>query len=66
MWQGEYLGKAIRFYHTATPELQDNIITYAKNGNKVPNSLGCRPLMDLPENFPDDVDYNYYIEKANE
>ena len=66
MWQGEYLGKAIRFYHTATPELENSTITYAKNGNKVPNSLGCRPAMELPETLPDDIDYNYYIDKANE
>jgi hypothetical protein len=66
VWQESYLGKAIRFYHTATAELQDATINYAKNGNKVPNSLGCRPLMDLPDTFPDDVDHNYYIDKANE
>lgn len=66
VWQGEYLGKAIRFYHTATPELQNCTINYTKNGNKVPNSLGCRPMMDLPDSLPDDIDYNYYIDKANE
>lgn len=65
VWQGEYLGKAIRFYHTTTPELQNSTISYAKNGNKVPNSLGCRPMMDLPASLPDDIDYNYYIDKAN-
>jgi hypothetical protein len=66
VWQERYLGKAIRFYHTSTAELQEATINYAKNGNKVPNSLGCRPLMDLPDTFPDDVDHNYYIDKANE
>jgi len=66
MWQNEYLGKSIRFYHTATPELQDGTITYTKNGNKVPNSLGCRPVMDLPDSLPDDINYKYYIDKANE
>ena len=66
MFQGNYLGKAIRFYHSSAPELQNEIITYAKNGNKVPNSLGCRPLMDLPDEFPTDIDYEYYIATANE
>jgi DNA polymerase elongation subunit (family B) len=66
MWQDKYLGKAIRFYHTSIPELKEVTITYAKNGNKVPLSLGCMPLMDLPDTFPTDIDYEYYIMKANE
>lgn len=66
MWQDKYLGKAIRFYHTSIPELKEVTITYAKNGNKVPLSLGCMPLMDLPDTFPTDIDYDYYIMKANE
>jgi DNA polymerase elongation subunit (family B) len=66
MWQDTYLGKAIRFYHTSIPELKEVTITYAKNGNKVPLSLGCMPLMDLPDTFPTDIDYDYYIMKANE
>lgn len=65
-WQDTYLGKAIRFYHTSIPELKEVTITYAKNGNKVPLSLGCMPLMDLPDTFPTDIDYEYYIMKANE
>jgi DNA polymerase elongation subunit (family B) len=66
MWQDKYLGKAIRFYHTSIPELKEVTITYAKNGNKVPLSLGCMPLMDLPDTFPTDINYDYYIMKANE
>lgn len=60
LWRGELLGKAIRYYHSK----KGDVITYAKNGNKVPSSDGCRPLMDLPDAFPDDVDYFYYISKA--
>jgi DNA polymerase elongation subunit (family B) len=66
MWQDTYLGKAIRFYHTSIPELKEVTITYGKNGNKVPLSLGCMPLMNLPDTFPTDIDYDYYIMKANE
>jgi len=62
-WEGEALGKAVRFY--ASREIPaDTCIRYASNGNKVPNSDGCRPLMDLPETFPSDVDYDAYIEGA--
>lgn len=59
MWGGEPLGKAVRYYYsTSVPS--DQIITYAKNGNKVPKSEGTRPLMELPDAFPGDVDYHVY------
>ena len=62
-WQDQYLGKAVRFYKSNT--VGDDVeINYIKNGNKVPNSAGCRPLMDLPDSFPADVDYDYYIREA--
>ena len=60
VWRGEPIGKAIRFLHST----EGDVITYAKNGNKVPNSDGCRPLMELPSTFPKDVDYGYYLNKA--
>lgn len=59
MWGGEPLGKAVRYYYsTSVPS--DQTITYAKNGNKVPKSEGTRPLMELPDAFPGDVDYHVY------
>ena len=66
LFQGDYLGKAVRFYHSSSPSLADMSLVYAKNGNKVPMSQGCRPLMNLPDAFPDDVDFYYYYTKANE
>lgn len=60
VYEGEYLGKAVRFYHSATVGA-DTCIRYAKNGNRVPNSGGCRPLMDLSEANLSDVDRDYYI-----
>lgn len=65
IWSGEYLGKAVRFYHSKTVPV-NTVIEYAKNTNKVPNSQGCRPLMDYADSFPIDVDFDYYIAKANE
>lgn len=59
---GKYLGKAVRWYYAQgdiTP------IQYAKNGNKVSESDGGKPLMELPEKWPGDVDYKRYIEMAN-
>ena len=65
MWRGEYLGKAVRFYYSTEP-LASECITYAKNSNKVPRSDRAKPLMELPEKFPDDVDFERYVSMARE
>ena len=61
MWRGEYLGKAIRWYYSTDGDL----ITYKKNGNKVPKSDHAKPLMDLCENLPVDLSYQWYIDETN-
>ena len=43
-WRGKILGKSVRFYYSSSVD-QDEAITYAKNGNKVPKSDGAMPLM---------------------
>lgn len=59
VWQGQPIGKAIRYYYsTSVPSEQT--INYAKNGNKVPKSQGAKPLMELPSEFPSDIDYRVY------
>lgn len=58
---GELIGKAIRWYYGAH-EL--DAIYYSTNGNKVPKSDNGVPIMDLPDKFPDDVDYAWYIGEA--
>ena len=63
-WEGEYLGKAVRYYYSSEVN-PDTYIHYAKNSNRVPNSGGAKPLMDLPQTFPKDVNYVVYIEAAN-
>jgi len=57
------LGKAIRWYYA---EGEKGAIHYATNGNTVPRSNGAKPLMDLPEHFPADVDYDWYIKECEE
>lgn len=57
------LGKAVRFYYSNEVDAQTTI-NYKKNGNKVPNSDGTRPLMTLSD-FPKDIDYQVYIDYAN-
>ncbi len=58
-----YLGKVIRWYYA------NNIvgtINYINNDNKVPDTEFAKPCMDLPESFPIDINYQIYIDKANE
>ena len=64
-WNGEYLGKAVRFYYSNAVDAE-TCIRYAKNGNKVPISDGSRPLMELPEKAPSDIDRERYIQIAKE
>jgi hypothetical protein len=64
-WQGEYLGKAVRFYYSKDVD-PEACIKYAKNGNKVPVSDGCRPMMHLATSVPKDVDRARYIKMAYE
>jgi hypothetical protein len=54
---GLFLGKAIRWYYGVGMEGE---IVYAKSGNKVPKSDGACPLMDLPEEFPTNINYEWY------
>ena len=62
-WRGLELGKAVRFYLSmSVPETHS--ITYKLNGNRVPKSAGAKPLMQLPDALPDDIDYRSYITAA--
>jgi len=58
---GAYLGKAIRWYYSITTS---GTIKYFKNGNDVPRSEGGRPVMELPETLPDDINYAWYEEES--
>lgn len=63
VWRGEEIGKAVRFYYS-TDVGPDETINYAKNTNKVPQSDGAKPCLDLPEMFPSDVDFERYVGMA--
>jgi hypothetical protein len=58
---GKKLGRVVRWYYgkgvTST-------INYVTNGNTVARSLGAVPCMTLPDNFPSDVDIDWYIREA--
>lgn len=59
---GEYLGKAIRWYYSTST---DGVIQYKVNGYKVPRSEGAMPLMEMPESIPSDMNYDWYINESN-
>lgn len=58
-----FLGKAVRFYRSTQ---STGALHYKESLNKVPKSDGCVPLMELPDSFPEDVDYAAYIKAARE
>lgn len=59
---GDYLGKVVRWYYG--PEDYPEMV-YAASGNKVTNSAGGVPMMQLPDTFPEDLNHETYIAKAN-
>jgi len=67
-WRGEYLGKVVRYIWAKDGEPIMKAKPHATTGNyaKVSKSDGSRPLMDLPDEFPDDIDHEAYIAAAHE
>lgn len=60
---GNYLGKAVRWYYSKeTP----GPIVYTGSGNMVGKSEGAKPCMDLPSEFPSDIDYDWYYNECVE
>lgn len=57
----EYLGKTVRWYYGFDVPGE---IVYASSGNKVPRSEGAVPCMELPSYIPNDLDYDWYIKRA--
>ncbi len=57
---GYYLGKVVRWYYGNA----DGDIRYILTGNKVPDTEGAVPLMQLPPQLPSDIDLDWYIAKA--
>lgn len=54
---GQYVGKTIRWYYST--EMQGRI-EYNLTGNKVPSSDGARPLMEMIDELPTDIDFDRY------
>ena len=58
---GTFLGKSIRWYYA---EGETGHIVNALNGHQVPKSEGAKPLMDLPTEFPSDINFDWYETEA--
>ena len=58
---GVYLGRAVRWYYASG---STDYIVDAKSLNKVAGSDGARPVMELPDDLPSDIDYHYYVTVA--
>lgn len=61
VYDGQYIGKVVRWYYS-TESTQPIIM--ANSGNKVPRSDGAVPCMNLPAEFPEDLDHEWYINEA--
>lgn len=58
---GESFGRVARWYMT-TNELPP--ISYVGSGNKVPKTEGAKVCMTLPDTFPKDLDFQWYIDET--
>jgi hypothetical protein len=60
---GEYLGKVVRWYQAKG---HFGEINYVMSGNKVGGTDGVKPLMELPDDIPADLNRAWYVERAYE
>lgn len=58
---GQYLGKALRWYHSSK---ESGMFSTRGTGNKVPDTEGAKLMMELQPHLPSDIDYPYYIREA--
>jgi len=55
------LGRMVRWYYATSGA---GTIRYRTTGSTVPKSEGCKPLMELPDTLPADVNYLWYFTEA--
>lgn len=64
-YKGEFIGKVVRWYYS-----KDGVAMYRFKPNKqgthgkVPLTDGCKPMMDLINHLPDDINYDWYYDYA--
>lgn len=65
MFGDAHVGKAVRFYYSNEIG-PDTCLRYVKGGNKVPMSDGAKPMMQLVDTMPKDIDRQRYCHMAKE
>lgn len=63
VYNGQWLGRAVRFYHTKN---ERRGIYVKDNNNLVPMTEGCKPLMDIRDGMPKDLDYEWYVNRCRD
>lgn len=56
----KYLGKVVRWYYSTST----NTTIVNSKGNNVPLTKGAMPAMDLPDEMPTDIDFDWYVREA--
>jgi hypothetical protein len=59
----EFLGRVLRWYYAKG---ETGTINYVATNNKVADTDGAKPCLDLPDEFPTDIDYDWYIKRSRE
>ena len=67
-WRDGYLGKVVRYYWSTNGDPIFKAKAHPKTGNRpmVPKTEGCAPCMTLPDELPDDLDYERYLKVTRE
>lgn len=60
-FDSDYVGKAVRWYYA---EGERGAFHSRVTGGRVAGSTGARPLMELLDDLPDDLDFDWYIREA--
>ena len=58
---GEYLGKTIRWYYSTSTL---TAIHRNSDGSKIPDSTFAKPILQIPDSLPQDVNYPVYVNYA--
>lgn len=64
VWAGQKVGSVIRWYFSRHCSQSIEYGSGDKKGDKVPNSEGARVVLELPDEFPNDLDTGYYLAAA--
>lgn len=67
VYEGKEIGKSIRWYHSRESLeclFYSDKASKTVRGHKVGSSDNVIPLPQLPDAFPPDIDYNWYIDRA--